>query len=61
MQPLLRVRDVANRLNCGQTKVFELIATGKLDSLKIDGARRVTEEALAKFIAEREAETRVSV
>jgi excisionase family DNA binding protein len=59
MEPLLKIRDVAAKLNCGQTKVYEWLASGELESLKIDGARRVTEEALAAFVAKRQAETRV--
>lgn len=57
---LLKVVDVAERLQMGRSKVFEFIATGELESLKIDGARRVTEEQLADFIAKRAAASRVS-
>ena len=51
--PLLTVADVCRRLQMGKSKVFEFIATGELDSLKLDGARRVTEEQLGDFIARR--------
>lgn len=54
---LLRIRDVAARLNVGQTKVYEWLATGELSSLKLDGARRITEEQLAEFIDKRLAKT----
>lgn len=47
---LLKVADVAERLQMGRSKVFEFLATGELASLKLDGARRVTEEQLADFI-----------
>ncbi len=60
-QKLLKVGDVAQRLQLGKTKVFELLAAGKLESLKIDGARRVTEQALNEFIAQLEAETKATV
>lgn len=50
---LLKVTDVADRLQMGKSKVWEFIARGELESLKIDGARRVTEEQLADFIARR--------
>lgn len=50
---LLTIADVCKRLQMGKSKVFEFIATGQLKSLKIDGARRVTEEQLADFIASR--------
>ena len=53
--PLLTVADVADRLRMGQTKVYEFIASGELESLKIDAARRVTEEQLADFIERRAA------
>ena len=42
--PLLTVAEVCQRLRLGKSKVFELVATGQLESLKIDGARRFTEE-----------------
>jgi Helix-turn-helix domain len=58
--PLLKVADVMERLQLGKSKVFELLATGELESLKIDGARRVTEEAIADFIKKRQAETKAS-
>ena len=51
--PLLTVADVCERLRMGKSKVFEFIATGELESLKIDASRRVTEEQLAAFIAHR--------
>lgn len=50
---LLKVADVCDRLQMGKSKVFEFIASGQLESLKIDGSRRVTEEQLADFIARR--------
>jgi len=59
-QKLLKVGDVCERLQMGKSKVFEFIATGELGSLKLDGARRVTEEQLAEFIAKREATTKAS-
>lgn len=58
--PLLTVKDVCMRTKMGKTKIHELIATGELESLKIDGARRFTEEQLADFIARRIAAARES-
>ena len=58
--PLLTVADVCKRLRAGKSQVFELIATGELDSLKIGASRRVTEEQLADFIARRTAASRVA-
>jgi excisionase family DNA binding protein len=57
---LLKVGDVAERLQLGKSKVFELLATGELESLKIDGARRITERAVDEFIARRQADARAS-
>lgn len=47
---LLTIAEVCQRLKLGKSKVFEFIATGELESLKLDGARRVTEQQLADFI-----------
>jgi excisionase family DNA binding protein len=58
-QKLLKISDVCDRLQLGKSKVFEFIASGELDSLKLDGARRVTEEQLADFIARRAAAGRI--
>jgi excisionase family DNA binding protein len=58
--PLLKVADVMERLQLGKSKVFELLARGELESIKIDGARRVPEEAVDDFIARRRAEARGS-
>jgi excisionase family DNA binding protein len=51
--PLLTVADVCKRLKMGKSKVFELIARGELESLKIDTSRRFTEQQLADFIERR--------
>jgi hypothetical protein len=59
-EKLLKVGDVCDRLGLGKSKVFELLVTGQLESLKIDGARRVTEEQLADFIGRRVAASRTS-
>jgi excisionase family DNA binding protein len=57
-QQLLKVAEVCERLRMGKSKVFEFIATGELESLKIDGARRVTEQAVDDFIKRRQAEAK---
>ena len=57
---LLTVTDVCKRLKMGKSKVFEFLATRELESLKIDGARRITEEQLADFIARMAAASKVS-
>lgn len=59
-QKLLKVADVAAALQVGKTKVFEWIATGELDSFKIDGSRRITPQAVDAFIAKRQAAPKAS-
>jgi excisionase family DNA binding protein len=39
------------RLGIGRTKLYELMASGQLRSVKIGGARRVSATALAEFVA----------
>jgi excisionase family DNA binding protein len=48
---LLRPEDVAKALQIGRTKVFELIRTGELRSIKLGGSRRVSPAALADYVA----------
>ena len=50
-QLLLRPREAALRLGLGRTKVYELMASGALRSVKIGAARRVSATALAEFVA----------
>ncbi len=58
--PLLTVAEVCQRLKLGKSKIFELVATKQLESLKIDGARRFTEEQVSDFIERRTAASRAS-
>ncbi len=48
------VEQVAKMLNIGRDKVYELLRTGQLRSLKIGKLRRITDEQLAEFVASRE-------
>jgi excisionase family DNA binding protein len=51
-QPLLyRVRDAANLLAISETVLYDLIARGEVESLKIGGSRRITRAALEAYIA----------
>lgn len=43
--------EVQSRLSIGRTKVFKLIESGELRSVKIGKSRRVSEQALRDFIA----------
>jgi excisionase family DNA binding protein len=48
---LFRVRDAARILAVSPSKAWELIARGEIESVKIDGARRVTRDALEAYVA----------
>jgi len=47
---LLKIPAVAQRLSLSRSKVYGLIADGKIKTLKIDKSVRVSEEALQSFI-----------
>ncbi|GGZ55998.1 MULTISPECIES: helix-turn-helix domain-containing protein [Streptomyces rochei group] len=47
---LLTVPEVMARLKVGRSKVYDLIRTRRLASIKIDGARRVPADAVRAFI-----------
>ncbi len=54
MEPLLfRVSEAAAALGISRAKAYELLAAGKLPSIKLDGSLRVPVEALKTFIEER--------
>lgn len=48
---LFRPEEAAEVLGLGRTKVYELIASGELRSVKIGSARRVSAVALTEFVA----------
>ena len=45
------VEQVAKMLHVGRDKVYYLLRTGQLRSIKIGKLRRITEQQLAEFIA----------
>jgi excisionase family DNA binding protein len=45
------VEQVAEFLNIGRDKVYQLLRTGQLRSIKIGNSRRITNRRLAEFIA----------
>ncbi|MFD8504260.1 helix-turn-helix domain-containing protein [Streptomyces sp. NPDC059687] len=47
---LLTVPDVMERLKLGRSKVYDLIRSHRLISIKIDGARRIPADAVRDFI-----------
>ncbi|MGO9298010.1 MAG: helix-turn-helix domain-containing protein [Streptosporangiaceae bacterium] len=56
---LYRVEEVAELLAVSRCKVYQLISTGDIASLKLGGSRRITADALADFVARLEAAGRV--
>jgi excisionase family DNA binding protein len=48
---LLKVEEAARRLSLSRTKVYELMESGELPSIKIGTARRIPRIALDEFIA----------
>ena len=53
---LLKIPDVMERLSVGQTKVYELMSSGELRSVKVGRSRRVASTELDRFIAELDGE-----
>ncbi|MEU1518001.1 helix-turn-helix domain-containing protein [Streptomyces sp. NPDC005811] len=47
---LLTVPEVMTRLKVGRTKVYDLIRTCCLVSIKVDGCRRIPDDAVRAFI-----------
>jgi excisionase family DNA binding protein len=54
---LLRPTEVAAALGVSRSKVYELIGRGSLRSVRVDGARRISAQALDEFVRKLEAET----
>ena len=48
---LVRPEDAAIALGVSRTKVYELMASGRLSSLKIGRSRRIPVEALTAFVS----------
>lgn len=51
---LYTVKQTAALLNIGRSTVYNLMEQGKLDSVKIGGSRRITRQALFKYVADLE-------
>lgn len=47
---LITVEEAARRLAIGRTVAFELIASGRLRSVRVGRLRRVPVEAVAEFV-----------
>ena len=48
---LLKIPEVAAQLRISRAKVYELMASGVLPSVKVDGCRRARSEDLAAYVA----------
>ena len=47
---LLTPEDAAQALSVGRTRVYELIATGALRSVKVGRSRRIPRDAIHEFV-----------
>nr|WP_276206618.1 helix-turn-helix domain-containing protein [Streptomyces griseoruber] len=47
---MLTVPEVMTRLKVGRTKVYDLIRTRRLVSIKVDGCRRIPDDAVCDFV-----------
>ncbi len=45
-----KIEEVAKILNCSRSQVYLLIKTNELESARIRGSRRVTENQLVRYI-----------
>lgn len=51
LEAVLRVREVAHRLDCDEDTVYSLIRQGQIRAIRVGRLLRVPESALADFIA----------
>ena len=58
---LLTVEEVAEALHVGRTKVFDLIATGQLESVQIGRLRRVHVDAVRDFAKRLTSESHMTI
>jgi excisionase family DNA binding protein len=47
---LLTIDEVASLCSLGRTKIYELVRSGEIESVKVGAARRITPAAVAAFI-----------
>jgi excisionase family DNA binding protein len=47
---LYSIREAAELLSIGRVKLYELVAAGRIDSVRLDGSRRIPREALEEFV-----------
>ncbi len=51
---LLRIPEVAETLGIGRTKIYEMIATGELPTIRVGRAIRISVSTLQKWVEARE-------
>ena len=51
---LLRIPEVTETLGIGRTKIYELIATGELPTIRVGRAVRISVSTLQKWVENRE-------
>ena len=49
---MLRVKQVAERLNLSESKIYEMVESGQLSHHRFGGAIRVSEEQIAEYLEE---------
>lgn len=54
---LYSVREAAELLSIGRVKLYELVAAGRIESVRLDGSRKIPRTALEEFIAQLRAES----
>jgi excisionase family DNA binding protein len=47
---LLKISQVAERLNLSESKVYQLVSNGSIASLRMDGSIRIEEAALVEYL-----------
>ena len=52
-QLLLKPPEVAEALGISRSRVYELLATGAIESISIGRSRRIPVDALHRFVADR--------
>ena len=56
MKLLYRAEEASEVLGCGRTKIYELIARGELESVRIDSLRLIPAESLVAYVERLRAE-----
>ncbi|MEZ5695299.1 MAG: helix-turn-helix domain-containing protein [Sphingomonadaceae bacterium] len=56
VEPLcVKVNDAARMIGVGRTKLYELISSGEIETIKIGKATRITTESLHRLVERRRA------